>query len=85
MVKKLILMLTLATTCMASTYKVDQVPAPLANLGEGPHWDWETQNLYYVDIYGNKEGTINRYNPKENKTYTATVGELSFNYHFLQV
>ncbi|XP_055709062.1 regucalcin-like isoform X2 [Phlebotomus papatasi] len=53
-----------------ATYKVDQLPAPLTNLGEGPHWDWKTQNLYYVDIYG---GTINRYSYAENKTYSATV------------
>uniref|UniRef100_A0A6B2E813 Regucalcin n=1 Tax=Phlebotomus kandelakii TaxID=1109342 RepID=A0A6B2E813_9DIPT len=56
-----------------ATYKVDQLPAPLANLGEGPHWDWKTQNLYYVDIYGNTVGTINRYCYKENKVYTATI------------
>lgn len=55
-----------------ATYKVDQLPAPLTNLGEGPHWDWQTQNLYYVDIYG---GTINRYSYAENKTYSATVGK----------
>ncbi|XP_059613722.1 regucalcin isoform X2 [Phlebotomus argentipes] len=53
-----------------TAYKVEQVPAPLANLGEGPHWDWQTQNLYYVDIYG---GTINRFSYAENKTYSATV------------
>uniref|UniRef100_A0A1L8DLY9 Regucalcin n=1 Tax=Nyssomyia neivai TaxID=330878 RepID=A0A1L8DLY9_9DIPT len=53
-----------------ATDEVEQLPAPLTNLGEGPHWDWKTQNLYYCDIYG---GTINRYNYAENKTYSATV------------
>ncbi|XP_055681180.1 regucalcin isoform X1 [Lutzomyia longipalpis] len=65
----ILLLVNFSAICMA-TYKVEQLPAPLTNLGEGPHWDWQTQNLYYVDIYG---GTINRYNYAENKTYTATV------------
>lgn len=57
---------------MASSvnYKVEQLPSPLTVLGEGPHWDSETQNLYFNDIYG---GTINRYCITENKTYSATV------------
>lgn len=29
-------------------------------LGEGPHWDVETQSLYFVDIAGK---TVNRYLP----------------------
>lgn len=53
-------------------YKVEQLNAPLAILGEGPHWDYETQDLYYIDIYG---GTVNRYCMTENKTYTATIGK----------
>lgn len=54
-----------------AAYKVEQLNAPLSVLGEGPHWDDETQNLYYIDIYG---GTVNRYCMAENKTYTATIG-----------
>lgn len=55
-------------------YKVEQLNAPLSVLGEGPHWDVETQDLYYIDIYG---GTVNRYCMTENKTYTATIGNIS--------
>jgi len=54
------------------SYKVEVVPSPKSNLGEGPHWDEITQSLYYNDIYG-KEATILRYDFKENKTYSATI------------
>ncbi|GJQ84692.1 hypothetical protein Trydic_g12711 [Trypoxylus dichotomus] len=41
-------------------------------LGEGPHWDVETQSLYYVDIV---ERSVHKYTPST-KTHTkATVGE----------
>lgn len=53
-------------------YKVETVPSPLSTLGEGPHWDVESQSLYYNDIYG---GSIHRYDYAENKTYNATVGK----------
>jgi len=55
-----------------ASYKVEVVPSPLSVLGEGPHWDIDTQSLYYIDIYGNK-ASINRYDYAENKTYGATV------------
>lgn len=58
-----------------ASYKVEVVPSPLSVLGEGPHWDVETQSLYYIDIYGNK-ASINRYDYAENKTYGATVGKI---------
>lgn len=54
------------------SYKVEQLNAPLSVLGEGPHWDAETNDLYYIDIYG---GTVNRYCMTEDKTYSATIGE----------
>lgn len=56
-------------------YKVETVPSPLSTLGEGPHWDVESQSLYYNDIYG---GSIHRYDYAENKTYNATVGKYNF-------
>lgn len=60
------------------SYKVEQVTAaPLNVLGEGPHWDIERQSLYYNDIYG---GTIHRYDYKEDKAYSATIG--NFLSHF---
>lgn len=54
------------------TLKVEVVPSPKSELGEGPHWDEKTQSLYYVDIYG-KEGSILRYDYKENKVYSAKI------------
>lgn len=55
------------------SYKVEQVTAaPLNVLGEGPHWDVERQSLYYNDIYG---GTIHRYDHKEDKAYSASIGK----------
>lgn len=53
-------------------YKVERVSSQRSILGEGPHWDSETQSLYYVDIY-KKEFSIHRYNPQENKTYSASI------------
>lgn len=57
-----------------SAYKVEPVlGAPKNLLGEGPHWDIESQSLYYVDIFG-KEAAILRYDFVEKKTYTAKIG-----------
>lgn len=54
------------------SFKVEKLPSPRSVCGEGPHWDEETQSLYYNDIYGT-EATILRYDYNENKTYLATV------------
>jgi len=51
---------------------VEKLPSPLSVIGEGPHWDADTQSLYYNDIYG-KDSSILRYDFKENKTYSATI------------
>lgn len=56
----------------SATVKVEVVPSPKSVLGEGPHWDAESQSLYYNDIYGT-EYSILRYSPAENKTYGATI------------
>lgn len=46
--------------------------ADSCELGEGPHWDVDTQSLYYVDIFGH---SIHKYTPST-KTHTkAIVGE----------
>lgn len=58
-----------------ATPKVEVVPSPISIIGEGPHWDADTQSLYYNDIYGN-EASILRYDFNENKTYTALIGML---------
>lgn len=58
---------------MASpTFKVKLVSSPKSVLGEGPHWDADSQSLYYNDIYGT-EFSILRYDLSENKTYGATI------------
>lgn len=57
---------------MSDNYKVEVVPSPKSDLGEGPHWDEGTQSLYYNDIYG-KEASILRYDFKENKVYSAKI------------
>lgn len=41
-------------------------------LGEGPHWDVETQSLYFVDIFGN---SIHRYEPSTKTHKKAVIGE----------
>lgn len=57
-----------------TTYKVEPVSsAPISALGEGPHWDIESQSLYYVDIYNNNTSIL-RYDYAENKTYSALIG-----------
>lgn len=43
-------------------------------LGEGPHWDEETQSLYFVDIKGE---TINRYVPATKKLTKANIGKIN--------
>lgn len=41
-------------------------------LGEGPHWDAETQTLYFVD---SNKGTIHRYTPSTKQYAKAPLGE----------
>lgn len=56
------------------SYKVEPLPNSVADLGEGPHWDIATQNLYYVDIVN---GKLLRYDFNENKVYHCKIGELN--------
>lgn len=57
-------------------YKVEVVSgAPQPTLGEGPHWDVETQSLYFIAIF-DTESSIMRYDYAENKTYRAKISEL---------
>jgi len=51
---------------------VEVLPSPFSVIGEGPHWDVDTQSLYYNDIYGN-QASILRYDLKQNRTYSAVV------------
>lgn len=57
-----------------ATPVIEVLPSPFSAIGEGPHWDVETQSLYYNDIYG-IESSILRYDYNENKTYGAKIGE----------
>ncbi|XP_053675605.1 regucalcin-like [Anopheles nili] len=50
--------------------KVTVVPGPLLQLGEGPHWDVDSQSLYYVCILSS---TLHRYDWRESKTYSASI------------
>lgn len=67
-------LLAVAVNLSMADLKVEQLPGPLAVLGEGPTWDADTQSLYYVDIMGS---AILRYDRAENKTYRATIDGLS--------
>ncbi|XP_069695228.1 regucalcin-like [Periplaneta americana] len=59
-----------------SAPKVTQIGGPVT-VGEGPHWDHESQALYYVDIPGS---TVNKYVPATNKHTTVKIegGPVSF-------
>ncbi|XP_067634410.1 regucalcin-like isoform X2 [Eurosta solidaginis] len=52
------------------SYKIEPLPNGDTLIGEGPHWDIETQSLYFVDIDVAK---LLRYDYKENKTYHAVL------------
>lgn len=45
-----------------------------AILGEGPHWDVESQSLYYIDIFGQY---IHKYTPGTNSNTKVKIGELN--------
>lgn len=49
-----------------------EVVTERVKLGEGPHWDVETQSLYYVDIFGQ---AIHKYTPATNKHTKAVIGK----------
>lgn len=56
---------------MAPTVK--QIPEiPNLELGEGPHWDVETQSLYLVDIFGK---SVHKYVPSTGQHTKAVFGK----------
>lgn len=59
---------------MAPTYTVQSIQSTISALGEGPHWDIARQSLYYVDQLTEK-GTVHRYEPATDKTFTAVIGK----------
>lgn len=48
--------------------------SPKSNIATRPHWDEESQSLFYTDIYGT-EASILRYDLKEDKVYPATIDQ----------
>lgn len=54
------------------SYKVEPIPDSKVNLGEGPHWDVESQSLYFVGL---DEGLLLRYDYKEDKIYRCQIGK----------
>ncbi|ENN81656.1 hypothetical protein YQE_00966, partial [Dendroctonus ponderosae] len=43
---------------------------PVIELGEGPHWDIQTESLYFVDLFGK---AIHRYVPRTGQCTKAEV------------
>ncbi|XP_031628235.1 regucalcin-like [Contarinia nasturtii] len=55
------------------SFKVEVVASsPKSILGEGPHWDEQSQSLFYCDIYGT-DASVLRYDYNENKVYSAKI------------
>lgn len=51
-----------------------EVVTERVTLGEGPHWDVESQSLYYVDILGQ---AIHKYTPSTNTHTKANIGKFN--------
>lgn len=54
-----------------------EVVTERAILGEGPHWDVDSQSLYYIDIFGQY---IHKYTPSTNIHSKVKIGKFSFVY-----
>lgn len=57
-----------------ASHKVEIISAPM-QLGEGPHWDHDSQQLYFVDIFGK---SVHRYDPALKTTTTVKFGKVNF-------
>ncbi|XP_055641439.1 regucalcin-like [Toxorhynchites rutilus septentrionalis] len=60
---------------MTTNYKVEEIPGPQLDLGEGPHWDIKRQSLYYVSLL---EATIHRFDYNKKRVFSAKVEGCSF-------
>jgi sugar lactone lactonase YvrE len=67
--KRKLLMHSLSSRKMSAP-KVEQISASMT-LGEGPHWDQNSQALYYVNI---EDANIHKYVPATNKHTTLKIG-----------
>lgn len=61
--------LTALATMAPEVARIKEIPN--IELGEGPHWDIQTQSLYFVDIFGK---AVHKYIPASGKHYKAAVG-----------
>lgn len=61
--------------------KVDRVTEPYG-LSEGPHWDHQSQKLYFVDIYNQY---IRRLDTATGVVTSAYIGKTTLFFLFLQV
>lgn len=52
------------------SYKIEKLLEGF-QLAEGPHWDVETQNLYFIDHINE---TINKYTPATKEHTSAVIG-----------
>lgn len=59
---------------------VIEVISERLTLGEGPHWDEDTQSLYYIDIFGQ---AIHRYVPSTNTHNKVVIGRITLSIFFL--
>lgn len=57
--------------------KIEKVVDVPLDLGESPHWDADTQSIYFVDINGHY---INRFVPATGSYTKAYIGKKLFNY-----
>lgn len=58
--------------CNESNYKITRLPSQRYALSEVPHWDVQTQSLYFINVDG-VNSNLNRYDYGENKVYRATI------------
>lgn len=56
----------------AKSLKIEKLTSAI-ELGEGPHWNSNDQNLYYVDINGQK---VMRYNPATREVTSAYFSKI---------
>ena len=61
---------------------VVKVVSERLTLGEGPHWDEETQSLYFVDIFGQ---AVHKYVPSTNTHTKVNIGKFNLNMSFHEI
>ena len=54
-------------------YTVEVVSTHVCQLGEGPHWESESQTLYYVDFLN---GDVCQWDPKTQESKVVHIGDI---------